>query len=143
MLSLDQSLTTIILVLKVDSALLSCQTIHCLFEPHGEKTCLLGFRPDLTQTRLHIHRRWLEAGNSGFRKKRDCTIYVVKTKALISCALTVQLICAVVFAYAKSRFSHDTAYIGMVLVVDFSGLFTIVPIQVQFFHHRLASQIYR
>ena len=32
-----------------------------------------------------------------FRKKRDCTIRVAKTKALIS------------FAYAKVRFSHDAA----------------------------------
>ena len=34
-----------------------------------------------------------------------------KTKALISCAFTAQLICAFVFAYAKSRFFHDTAHI--------------------------------
>ena len=38
-------------------------------------------------------------------------IYVVKTKVLISCAVTAQLICTFVFAYAKSRFSHDTAHI--------------------------------
>ena len=30
---------------------------------------------------------------------------------LISCAVTVQLICAFVFAYEKSSFSHDAAYI--------------------------------
>ena len=36
-----------------------------------------------------------------------CTIYVVKTKALISLPFTVQLICAFVFAHAKGRFSHD------------------------------------
>ena len=36
--------------------------------------------------------------------------YVVKTKALISFAVTAQLISAFVFAYAKSRFSHDEAY---------------------------------
>ena len=36
---------------------------------------------------------------------------VAKTKALISCAVTAQLICAFVFAYAKSRFSHDAAYL--------------------------------
>ena len=53
--------------------------------------------------------RWLEARNFVFRKKRDCTIYVAKTKALISCAVTAQLICAFVFVYAKSRFSDDTA----------------------------------
>ena len=34
----------------------------------------------------------------GFKKKRNCTIRVVKTKALISCAVTAQLICAFVFA---------------------------------------------
>ena len=33
----------------------------------------------------------------------------MKTKALISCAVTAQLICGFVFAYAKSRFSHDAA----------------------------------
>ena len=32
---------------------------------------------------------------------------IAKTKALISCAVTAQLICVFVFAYAKSRFSHN------------------------------------
>ena len=41
----------------------------------------------------------------------DCTKYVAKTKALISCAVIAQLICTFVFAYAKSRFSHDAAHI--------------------------------
>ena len=35
----------------------------------------------------------IEAGNFGFRKKRNCTVWTVKTKALISFAVTV-------FAYA-------------------------------------------
>ena len=39
----------------------------------------------------------------------DCTIYVAKIKALISFAVTAKLICVFVFAYAKSRFSHDAA----------------------------------
>ena len=43
-------------------------------------------------------------------KKRDCTIRVAKTKALISFAVTAKLICVFVFAYAKSRFSHDEAH---------------------------------
>ena len=47
----------------------------------------------------------------GFRKKRDCTICVAKTKALIRCAVTAQLICGFVFTYAKSRFSHNEAQI--------------------------------
>ena len=35
----------------------------------------------------------------------------MKTKALISFAVTAKLICYFVFAYAKSRFSHDAAHI--------------------------------
>ena len=42
---------------------------------------------------------------------RDCTIRVAKTKVLISFAVTAKLICVFVFAYAKSRFSHDAAQI--------------------------------
>ena len=38
------------------------------------------------------------------------TIYVANTKVLISCMVTAQLFCAFVFAYAKSRFSHDAAH---------------------------------
>ena len=41
----------------------------------------------------------------------DCTIRVVKTKALISFAVTAKLICVFVFAYAKFRFSHNKAHI--------------------------------
>ena len=40
---------------------------------------------------------------------RDCTIYVAKTKVLISCVNTAQLIIAFLFAYARIRFSHDVA----------------------------------
>ena len=36
-------------------------------------------------------------------------MYVAKTKVLISFAVTAKLICVFVFAYAKSRFSHDAA----------------------------------
>ena len=59
-----------------------------LYEPRSEKTGLWGFRPGPTQTGLYSHRRWLEAGNFVFRNKRDCTIYVANTKALISFAVT-------------------------------------------------------
>ena len=37
----------------------------------------------------------------------DCIIFVAKTKALISFAVTAKLICVFVCAYAKSRFSHE------------------------------------
>ena len=36
-------------------------------------------------------------------------MYVAKRKALISCMVTAQLICTLVLAFAKSRFSHDAA----------------------------------
>ena len=63
------------------------------------KTFLRGFRPRSTQTRFCSHRKWLKTRNFGFRKNRDCTIHVAKTKALISCAAT------------EHSFSHDEAFI--------------------------------
>ena len=50
----------------------------------------------------------------------DCTIHVAKTKALISFALTTKLICVFIFAYAKSRFSHEEAHMAIfgVLVLE-------------------------
>ena len=47
----------------------------------------------------------------GCGKWRDCTIYVAKTKALISFAVTAKLICVFVFPYAKCWFSHEAAHI--------------------------------
>ena len=82
-----------------------------LYEPLCEKTSLRGFRPGPTQTGLYSHRRCLEVRHFRFRKKRYCTVHVAKTKALISFVVTAKLICAFVFAYAKSRFSHKEAHI--------------------------------
>ena len=76
-----------------------------------EKTISLGFRPGPTQTGLCSHRRWLEARNFGFRKWGNCTIRVAKTKALISFAVTANLICAFVFAFADCWFSHAAAHV--------------------------------
>ena len=45
-------------------------------------------------------------------KKRYCTICEAKAKALISFAVTAKLISVFVFAYAKSRSSHDEAHIS-------------------------------
>ena len=60
-------------------------------------------------TGLYNRIRWLEAWNFVFRKSRDFTICVGKTKALISFAVTAKLICVFVFAYAKIQFSHVAA----------------------------------
>ena len=51
----------------------------------------------------------------------DELYYVAKTKALISRMVTVQLICAFVFAYTKHRFSHDMAHIMYVCPVNHSS----------------------
>ena len=48
----------------------------------------------------------------------DCIIYLAKSKALISCAVTAQLICAFVFAYAKISFSHVAAYFIVILMLQ-------------------------
>ena len=50
-----------------------------------------------------------------------------KIKVLITCEVTVQLICAFVFAYAKDRYSHNVAQIeycmhAHVLIVEFNKL---------------------
>ena len=45
-----------------------------------------GFQTSSTQIGLYHHRGGLEAVNFRFRKKSNCTILVVKTKALISFA---------------------------------------------------------
>ena len=75
-------------------------------EPVREKTTSLCFQPGPTQTGLYKHRRWLEAGNFGFRKKRNCTIRVAK------------LICVFVFAYENCWFSHAKAEIMFRRVSD-------------------------
>ena len=55
------------------------------------------------------HRSRLKAWNFGFKKKRNGTILVAKTKALISFAVTAKLICAFLYAKAKIWFSHAAA----------------------------------
>ena len=51
----------------------------------------------------------------------DCTIRVAKTKALISFAVTANLICAF-FAYAKGQFSHDVAHMYINSVCKHTGM---------------------
>ena len=49
--------------------------------------------PTRSDTNRAVQSQKIEAGNFGFRK-RNCTIRVAKTKALISFAVTAKLICA-------------------------------------------------
>ena len=80
----------------------------------------MGFRPGPTQTALYSHRSRLEAWNFGFNKKRDCTICVAKTKALISLAVTAKLVCAFVFACVNCWFSDVAAHLH-VIYTDFKN----------------------
>ena len=57
----------------------------------------------------------------------DCTIHVAKTNSLISFAVTAKLICVFVFAYAKSRFSHDEAHIQIYSTSSRLGAATLIP----------------
>ena len=86
-------------------------SLQMIYEPSCEKANNLGARPGPTQTGLYRHRNRLEDWSFGFLKKRDCTIYGAKAKALISCAITAQLICVFVFAYACCWFSYVAAYL--------------------------------
>ena len=82
-------------------------------EPWHEKNNNLGSRPDATQTGLHSHRSRLEARKFGFKKKRNCTICLAKTKALISFAVIAKLVCAFVFAYADCWFFDAVIHVTL------------------------------
>ena len=69
------------------------------------------FQPGLVETCLYSHRSRLEARKFGFKENRGCTICVAKPKTLISCAVTAQLICVFVFAYADCLFSCVAAHL--------------------------------
>ena len=60
---------------------------------------------------------------------RDCTFYVAKMKALISCVVTAQMICTFLFAHAKSRFSHCPAHFQE----DFMHTLCLSPLQAKIF----------
>ena len=67
----------------------------------------------------------------------DCTIYLAITKALISCADTLQLICTFVLAYAKSRFCHD---VGQLIISPLKHKFKVLIRSVEL--SRVASNVF-
>ena len=59
------------------NTILVCRTRRIFkFEACHEKTCLRCFQPGSQQTRLCSPRKWLEARNFGFRKWRECYMYL-------------------------------------------------------------------
>ena len=74
-------LTLISYIFEQKIYILHQSALGSLIELCDEKTCLWVFWPGPTQTGLYGHRRWLMAWKFGFRKYRNCTIYIAKTKA--------------------------------------------------------------
>ena len=85
--------------------------MYLVFEPVHEKTNNFVVKPGPTQIRLYSHSIKLEAWNFGYKQRRNSTIRMAKTKVLIICAVTAQLICNFLFAYANCWFSHAKAHL--------------------------------
>ena len=68
---------------------------------HNEKNCCLDVRPGLTD--MFSQKRRLESTYYGFKERRGCTFRGAKSKALIHCAVTVQLVRVFAFPYAKKK----------------------------------------
>ena len=72
-----------------------------------------------TDTNRHVQplkmARGLAIRIPGSRSTRveELFYYEANTRALISSAVTVQLVCSFIFAYAKSMFSFDKAHIKL------------------------------
>ena len=82
----------------------SREFILLINEPRCEKTGLQGFRPGTTQTGLYSY-------SLKFRIYEVEGLYYPcnENKGADQLRVTAQLICVLVFAYAKSWFSHDAA----------------------------------
>ena len=71
---------------------------------------VFGPPPDPDKNRAVQPQKMAKGLKFQIKEEEDCTIYVAKPKALISCTGTVQLICAFVFAYTKGFLvtQHDS-----------------------------------
>ena len=78
-------------------------------EPRRKKTCPRGF-PTRSDTNRAVQQKMALNLKFLISMVEDCTIYVAKTKALISCAGNRTADLRLCFRiYAKSRFSRDAA----------------------------------
>ena len=73
-------------------------------------------------TRSDTHRavQTQKMGSGSKLTSKECTSYVRKTKAIISCAVAVQLICAFVFRICRNMFSNGatTLMIYYLLMIE-------------------------
>ena len=84
-------------------------------------------RPGPKQTGLYSLRRWLGLKFCGFRKNSDYTTMYLCSENKDT--VTVQLICAFVFVYVKSRFSRDMAQLNHSTRVE-----SVKPVEKNEFH---------
>ena len=77
-----------------------------IIELQCEKTSLRVCRLGETQMGLCSHRKGLKARNFGFRKKRNFTIRVAKTKALNNFVVTAKLVCTLL-AHLSRRLTGE------------------------------------
>ena len=102
-------------------------TLKSIWAPAGEnQQC--GFWPGLTQTRLYSYWRWLEAWNFGFRKKRNCTIQVAKTKALI-CVFVFRICKTFVFSWRGSYRLQKGRTVNVIWASTGENCYSGVPIR--------------
>ena len=84
------------------------ETILVLIQSKNIPSSLYSMRNVITHNETNIlvfnverHNLCCTATEDGYKLELDCTIYVLKTKALISFAVTTKLIGVFVFAYGK------------------------------------------
>ena len=85
--------------------------LSVIFVPSREKTNNVVLYRSNRNRAVQAQKMAIETGDVGFRKMKNHTIRVAKTKAMISLAVTAKLICAFVFSHADCLFSHDVAHV--------------------------------
>ena len=78
---------------------------HQIYEPRREKICIRCFRPGDTNRATEATEDDQRLAISDLGSRGIVLPYVMKTKALTSCVVTTQLICAFVFANTGKAFS--------------------------------------
>ena len=92
----------------------SMQAKQQQMSPHA-KNLSLGF-PTSFDTSQTVQPQKMARGLKFLVDEVEGLHYLAKTETLISCAVTVQLICTFVFTYAKSRYSNDAAHISLYIL---------------------------
>ena len=89
----------------------NANTVILLFQ-HTKLSCLMR-KPTMWFLNRSNTNRAVQPQKTArkFKKKRNCTLRVTKTKVMISFAVTAKLSCIFVFAYENCWFSYEVAQI--------------------------------